>query len=184
MTHTEDAAHPRGDTHRDQGAFRHVRRPSLPRAALLAAGLAGLGGLVGLGVTGLSEPAGASSSPTVVKAVETDFHIALSKSTFSPGRYTFVAQNKGGVTHSLEITGPGLSGAKAKNIAPGQSTKLTVTFKKGAYDIFCPIPGHKAMGMNVDIVVGGAATAGSSTSVRGGGTSTTSHSGSSGGYGY
>jgi plastocyanin len=177
MTQSKDAPHPRGATHRDP-ALRQIRRPSLPRAALVAAGLAALG------VSGLSVPAGASSSPTVVKAVETDFHIALSKSTFSPGRYTFVAQNKGGVTHSLEITGPGLSGAKAKNIAPGQSTKLTVTFKKGAYDIFCPIPGHKAMGMNVDIVVGGAATAGSNTSRGGGGTSTTSHSGSSGGYGY
>ncbi len=114
MTHTKDAAHPRGATHRDQGAFRHLRRPSLPRAALLAPRDWRAWGVVGLGVTGLSEPAGASSSPTVVKAVETDFHIALSKSTFSPGRYTFVAQNKGGVTHSLEITGPGLSDAKAE----------------------------------------------------------------------
>ena len=88
-----------------------------------------------------------------------------------------MAQNKGQVTHSLEITGPGLSDAKAKNISPGHATKLTVTFKKGAYDIFCPIPGHKMMGMNVNIVVGGAAT----TSSGGGGTTTTSHSG---GYGY
>ncbi len=50
-----------------------------------------------------------------------------------------------------------------------------MTFKKGAYDIFCPIPGHKMLGMNVNIVVGGAATTSS------GGTTTTSHSG---GYGY
>ena len=38
-----------------------------------------------------------------------------------------------------------------KDIQPGQSAKLTVTFKKGAYDIYCPIPGHKALGMNVNI---------------------------------
>ena len=33
-----------------------------------------------------------------------------------------------------------------------------MTLKKGAYDIDCPVPGHKALGMNVNITVGGAAT--------------------------
>jgi uncharacterized cupredoxin-like copper-binding protein len=169
MTNIRDAARRRRVASPPAGG-RHPRRSPIGLAALAAAGVAA----AALGVVPAA-PAGASSRPTVVKAVETDFHIALSKSTFSPGKYTFVAQNKGQVTHSLEITGPGLSNAKAKNISPGHSTKLTVTFKKGAYDIFCPIPGHKALGMNVNIVVGGAATTSS------GGTTTTSHSG---GYGY
>jgi len=168
MTNIRDAARRRRVASPPAGG-RHPRRSPIGLAALAAAGAAAALGVVP------AAPAGASSRPTVVKAVETDFHIALSKSTFSPGKYTFVAQNKGQVTHSLEITGPGLSNAKAKNISPGHSTKLTVTFKKGAYDIFCPIPGHKALGMNVNIVVGGAATTSS------GGTTTTSHSG---GYGY
>ena len=43
-----------------------------------------------------------------------------------------------------------------KDIDPGQSATLAVTLKKGAYDIFCPIPGHKALGMNVNISVRGA----------------------------
>ncbi|MGA2932229.1 MAG: plastocyanin/azurin family copper-binding protein [Acidimicrobiales bacterium] len=171
MTSIRDAARRRRVAFPQVGGL-HPRRSPFPLAALAAAGVA----TAALGVVPAA-PAGASSSPTVVKAVETDFHIALSKSTFSPGKYTFVAQNKGQVTHSLEITGPGLSDARAKNISPGHATKLTVTFKKGAYDIFCPIPGHKAMGMNVNIVVGGAAT----KSSGGGGTTTTSHSG---GYGY
>ena len=33
-----------------------------------------------------------------------------------------------------------------------------MTFKKGAYDIYCPVPGHKALGMNVNITVGGGGT--------------------------
>ena len=169
MTGIRDAARRRRVAFPQVGGL-HPRRSPFPLAALAAAGVA----TAALGVVPAA-PAGASSGPTVVKAVETDFHIALSKSTFSPGKYTFVAQNKGQVTHSLEITGPGLSDARAKNISPGHATKLTVTFKKGAYDIFCPIPGHTAMGMNVNIVVGGAATTSS------GGTTTTSHSG---GYGY
>jgi uncharacterized cupredoxin-like copper-binding protein len=101
-------------------------------------------------------PAGASTKATSVKAVETEFHIALSKKTYTPGRYTFVAENKGHVTHALEITGPGLKSPTTKNLAPGQSAKLTVTFKKGTYDVFCPVPGHKMLGMNVNLSVGGA----------------------------
>ena len=90
----------------------------------------------------------------MVKAVETDFHIALSKHTFGPGRYTFLTENKGHVTHALEITGPGLKSPHTKNLSPGQNAKLTVTFKNGTYDVFCPVPGHKALGMNVNVKVG------------------------------
>ena len=66
--------------------------------------------------------------------------------------------NKGQTTHALMITGPGIKMAMTKDIQPGQSATLAVMLKKGAYDIFCPIPGHKALGMNVNINVGGAAT--------------------------
>ncbi len=133
--------------------------------------------LSGLAIMASSAPAGASAKATTVTAVETDFHIALSKKTFSPGAYVFVAENKGQTTHALTITGPGLKNATTADIAPGKSAKLKVTFKKGKYDIFCPIPGHKAMGMNVNLSVG------SGTSIKTSGSTSTS-SGSSGGYGY
>jgi uncharacterized cupredoxin-like copper-binding protein len=150
------------------------------RTPLVALTATGFAGVLALGVP-IAAPAGAGSSPTTVKATETDFHIALSKKSFSPGTYTFVAINKGQVTHALQITGPGLKNSATKDISPGQSAKLTVTFKKGAYDVFCPVPGHKAMGMNANIVVGGSA-GGSSGSA---GTGSSSHgSSSSGGYGY
>ena len=62
------------------------RMAILPLAVLAAAG-------VWAGAAGLAGPAGASSKPTPVKATETDFHIKLSKHSFSPGKYTFVAVN-------------------------------------------------------------------------------------------
>jgi hypothetical protein len=92
--------------------------PLMPVAALSTVALTDAG------------PAGASSAITV-KAVETDFHIALSKKTFTAGTYTFVAINKGKTTHALAITGPGLHNASTPDIAPGQKVKLTVTFKSG-----------------------------------------------------
>ena len=124
-----------------------MTRPSTKIALtpLLALGVIALGGV--------TNPAGASTKTTTVKAVETEFHISLSKKTFSPGSYTFVAENKGKVTHALQITGPGLHNAATPNIAPGKSANLKVTFKKGKYDIFCPVPGHKMLGMNVNVVV-------------------------------
>jgi uncharacterized cupredoxin-like copper-binding protein len=121
------------------------------------------------GATVLSAgPASASTSTTTVKATETDFHIALSKTSFKSGKYVFDAVNKGQTTHALMITGPGIKMAMTKDIAPGQSATLAVTLKKGAYDIDCPIPGHKALGMNVNITVGGATTTSSGSSSSGG----------------
>jgi uncharacterized cupredoxin-like copper-binding protein len=135
---------------------------SLPLAALAALAAAS-------GATVLSAgPAAASTSTTTVKATETDFHIALSKTSFKSGKYVFDAVNKGQTTHALMITGPGIKMAMTKDIAPGQSATLAVTLKKGAYDIDCPIPGHKALGMNVNITVGGATTTSSGSSSSGG----------------
>jgi plastocyanin len=99
-----------------------------------------------------------------VTATETEYHIALSPSTFTAGRYAFVAKNAGTVTHALAVTGPGLSRLDTGAIAPGRSKTLNVTLMPGAYDLYCPIDGHKGLGMDVTIHVGtGAATAATTT---------------------
>ena len=99
--------------------------------------------------------AGSASGATVVKATETEFHIALSQKTFSPGTYKFVATDKGQLQHNLVINGPGVNQMKTPGLlSPGQSGSVTVTLAKGTYDIFCGVPGHKAQGMDVHITVG------------------------------
>jgi uncharacterized cupredoxin-like copper-binding protein len=159
-----------------------ARRVGRLSRVALAATAGATAGILAVGAVAAA-PAGASSQGTTVKAVETEFHIALSKKTFTPGKYTFEAINKGHTTHALEITGSGLKHAVTKDLSPGQSAKLTVTFKKGPYDIFCPIPGHKALGMNVNVVVVSSGAKSSSTSSKGS-TTTSSKGSSSGGYGY
>jgi hypothetical protein len=140
----------------------HMRSKPAKLALISLIPLAGLGTVA---LTGAG-PAGAST-PIAVKAIETDFHIALSKKTFQAGTYTFDAINKGKTTHALAITGPGLKNASTADISPGQSVKLTVTFKSGAkYDIFCPVPGHKMLGMNVNVKVAGTAVTTSSKSSK------------------
>ena len=143
-----------------------------PRSTCAKIVLIPLATLGALALASGANPAGASSKTTNVKAVETEFHIALSKKTFKPGTYTFVAENKGTITHALAITGPGLHNAATADIAPGKSANLKVTFKDGKYDIFCPVPGHKMLGMNVNIVVSSAS--GHTSSTKSGTTGTTS----------
>ena len=104
---------------------------------------------------------------TTVMVKMTDFHLALSTQTFAPGTYSFVAANDGHTVHSLEIDGPGV-------VAVGQSATLTVTLRGGSYEIYCPVDGHKAMGMDTHITVGGSPAtttpaAPTSTSESGGG---------------
>jgi len=90
----------------------------------------------------------------VVKATETEFHIALSQMTFSPGKYKFVVVDKGHLQHNLVINGPGVSQQQTAGlVSPGETESVTVTLSKGTYDVYCGVPGHKAQGMDVDITV-------------------------------
>ncbi len=152
-------------------------RTTARKAAFIPLAALAVGGATAASVV-TAAPASAASKATQVKAAETDFHITLSRISFKPGTYTFVAQNKGKATHALMINGPGVNKVRTKNLAPGQSANLTVTLKKGAYDIDCPVPGHKALGMNVNITVAGA-----TTTAKNSGPSS-SGSGGGGGYGY
>lgn len=117
----------------------------------------------GSGVSSSNTPTPTFGNPlagTQVIATLTDFHLALSQQTFPPGTYTFVAKNAGQVTHALEITGPGAPGVRTPNdIGPGQSADLTVTLGPGSCEIICPVDGHKSLGMDVAVTVGGAGTA-------------------------
>jgi uncharacterized cupredoxin-like copper-binding protein len=99
-------------------------------------------------------PSAAAGGTTAVTATETEFHIALSKKSFSPGTYKFTAVDKGHLQHNLVINGPGVNQVKTAGLlSPGQSASVTVTLSKGSYDIYCGVPGHKAEGMNVNITV-------------------------------
>jgi plastocyanin len=154
--------------------------------ALLTAACGGSGGSTPTGgSSSCSAPtttgqAAGSTSGTQVTATLTEYHIALSTSTFTPGTYTFVTKNAGQVGHALEIDGPGVSSQnKTGSLQPGGSANLTVTLGAGSYDVFCPVPGHKGLGMDVTINV-----AGSGAGAGGGATTQpTTTSGSGGGYG-
>ena len=95
----------------------------------------------------------ASAAGKTVTVDETDYKISLSKTTLTPGTYTFKIADKGQTTHALEIDGPGVSDVKSDSVSPGGSASLTVTLKKGTYEVYCPIDGHKGLGMDTKITV-------------------------------
>jgi plastocyanin len=130
---------------------------------------------------GSSAPAGGgstSSTPAVsgtpVDVTLKDFSITVAPGTkFKAGTYTFVVTNQGPSSHNLTINGPGVSNQGTPTFAPGKKN-LTVTLSNGTYDLYCSVPGHKALGMDTHITVGsggGSAGGGTSSSAGGGGSS-------------
>jgi uncharacterized cupredoxin-like copper-binding protein len=92
---------------------------------------------------------------TTLTLILKDFTITPQNVTLpKTGAYTIVIWNEGSQLHSLKIEGNGLS-AKAKEINFGEKASLKVTFpKSGKYTMYCPVPGHRALGMTGTITVG------------------------------
>jgi uncharacterized cupredoxin-like copper-binding protein len=87
--------------------------------------------------------AGEAAKGVAVQVKEVEYKITLSTHKVKHGTVTFSVQNAGKIAHNLTIQG----GKHTANIAPGKSAKLTVTLKKGAYTLYCSVPGHRQLGM-------------------------------------
>jgi plastocyanin len=117
-------------------------------------------GLAGAALAGVV--AHNSTAATKVTVTEREYKLTLSMAGkavpaahgFKPGAYVFVAVDRGKLAHSLAISGPGI---KLKRIPgtlkPGASHSLAVTLKQGTYKLWCPVPGHAALGMHTTVKV-------------------------------
>jgi len=104
--------------------------------------------------TGSPTAGSPTTGATTVTATLTEFKITLSATSFSPGLYTFVAEQKGQRAHALSIKGPGINTKTTPIIEPGGSgQRLTVTLQPGTYELWCPVDYHKGQGMTVTITV-------------------------------
>src|SRR6185312_2770826 len=66
-----------------------------------------------------------TSTPTSVQASETEFKIALPKSTLAAGSYAFDVKNDGKIDHDFVVKGNGVD-EKTPIIHPGDSATLNV----------------------------------------------------------
>lgn len=137
---------------------RHVRA-LLPFATVVGAlVLAGCAAPAGTAAPVATVPSAAPPAGDVVTVRMTDFRLALDPAVIGPGPHTFHAVNAGQAPHSIVLDGPGVAAQRIAGVVqPGQSADLTVTLRNGAYDMYCPVGNHRAMGMEVRFTVGAAA---------------------------
>jgi plastocyanin len=138
----------------------------------------GCGGSDGGSKKASSTTTPASSGGTVVKTVtvhEKEYKLTPSSISLpKAGTYVFKGVNGGTTAHALAVEGNGVDMDGAE-ISPGSTGTLKVTLpKNGTYEIYCPVDGHKGLGMKGTVTVGGAgAGAGTSTENMNTGTSGT-----------
>ena len=153
--------------------------------------------------TSSAAPSAASTAATpapgavAIGVVETQFKLTPANISPKSGKHTILAMNKGSITHAIEVEGGGAGGkdVRSADIAPGQSATIAVDLKPGkTYTWYCPIDGHRGLGMKGSIKVAGSSGSTSSSAAKpstsGGSSGSTSGSsggtsnGSSGGGGY
>lgn len=93
----------------------------------------------------------ATVTATTVRVTAGDFWFKLSTKTVAPGRVTFRITNVGRAPHDFAI-----AGRVSKTIAPGSSTTLTVTLRRGRYPYRCTVDSHAELGMKGVLRVGSA----------------------------
>lgn len=128
-----------------------MRRGTICTAAALAA----------VAVGGVATQAGArpdAAATTLKLKAAASGALKFNKSTLraDAGRVTIKLSNPGssGKPHAVEVEGKGVE-KESKTIQPGGRTSLTVNLrKKGRYEFYCPVDGHKAAGMKGTLIVG------------------------------
>ncbi len=135
-----------------------------PRIALVAAGTAATLALAGAAVAAMQGHT--AQAGTTVKVTEREYHITLSTVTLSSGTVTFSIHNAGHLVHQFDVSGGGVKLARAGSIKPGATRTLTVKLGGGTVSVWCPVPGHAALGMKASLKVKGASGGSGGTTTR------------------
>jgi plastocyanin len=119
--------------------------PKVARRLLIAAVVAATAALAVTSVV--------SASTTVnLRASKTKLAFNHKTLTAKKGKVTLVMANPSGFPHAIAVEGHGLD-KDGKTARPGSTSMVTLTLKKGTYDFYCPVDGHRAAGMKGKLVV-------------------------------
>lgn len=123
---------------------------------------------------------------TAVSLGETEYKLTPPDPRMKAGAVVIEARNSGKVTHAIEVEAGGAGGkdARSADIAPGRTATLVVTLQAGKkYVWYCPIDGHRGLGMKGTITVAGlpSSSSASKPQTATGGSNSSSGGGSSGG---
>jgi uncharacterized cupredoxin-like copper-binding protein len=111
--------------------------------------IAGALGVAGVGV--------AATQPTRLNLKADpggDFKFNKTKLSTKAHKITLVMKNpaSSGSEHGIAIQGNGLT-KKGKIVAAGKTTTVTAKLKPGKYTYYCPVPGHRQLGMKGTLTV-------------------------------
>jgi uncharacterized cupredoxin-like copper-binding protein len=102
--------------------------------------------------TGSNSAAGATELKGVVEVKLSEFKIEM-PTALSAGATTFKVTNTGSDVHSFEVEGNGIEKELGTKLEAGQTKLLQVNLKPGRYKVYCPVDGHKMIGMSLDLTV-------------------------------
>jgi uncharacterized cupredoxin-like copper-binding protein len=121
----------------------------------VAVSAVGVGGAVTQASGKPAANAGAAATTLKLKASASGA-LRFNKSTLRAehGKVTIKLRNpsSSGKPHAVEVEGKGVE-KESKTIQPGGRTSLNLTLKKGRYEFYCPVDGHKAGGMEGTLIV-------------------------------
>jgi len=100
--------------------------------------------------TAAAKPDAAKGSEVGVKVKEYTIEMTTS---VGAGPTTFKVTNTGKETHGFEIEGNGIEKEIKPMLKQGKSGSLRVDLKPGTYKVYCPVKGHKMLGMSLDLTV-------------------------------
>jgi len=130
---------------------------ALAAAVAVAAG-GGSGGGGGGMAASMAMTGGAARQGEVVNVMASPhgrLRFTMTQATVArPGKVTLRMTNpsSAGIEHGIAIEGHGVD-RDGPIVAPGKTSTVTVTLKKGTYTYYCPVPGHEQAGMKGTLTV-------------------------------
>jgi len=81
-----------------------------------------------------------------------DYRIEM-LTTLPSGLTVFRVTNAGMDQHSLVIEGPGFDAPLLRTLQAGETAEISVTLTAGSYLLYCPVDGHRDLGMEKTVTV-------------------------------
>jgi uncharacterized cupredoxin-like copper-binding protein len=97
---------------------------------------------------------GGGASSNLKVAADPSGQLKFDKSSLSAkaGKVTIVMDNPSSIPHGIAVEGNGVD-KDGQVVNKGGKSTVSVALKKGKYEFYCPVPGHKQAGMEGTLTV-------------------------------
>jgi uncharacterized cupredoxin-like copper-binding protein len=121
-------------------------------AAVAVAAVAAGGGIVATQAASGAPSRPAATTKTLRADSSGKLKFNVTRITVRHGKVTLKMSNPSSLPHGIAVEGHGVD-KDGKTVRKGGTSTVTVTLKKGKYEFYCPVDGHKAAGMKGTLTV-------------------------------